>query len=193
MHLAVVFHFHSSFKREAIAFRRYFQKDLKLPSKNIHLYDGRSFEKGIVLSSFLQKISKIKEPLVLYYGGHGCRNGWELSPVYKFPYAAVAQLFKRRSKPTIFVNDCCYGMALKDHLSKLKCQHLLLGLAPKTKEGYGTLVFGITRCWKNRSLADPKLWAWKRNKLSRFILELSAKRLRYGAKLDRLCYQKKPA
>ena len=191
VHILVVLHFSPQFEQETVQFYEYFKNHLKLSRKESHFFNATACLDGIKLEDMLAKVSKINEPLVIYYGGHGYRNGWQLGENHQISYKWLVARLKKRKRPTIFVNDCCFAMALQDHLHKLRCRYLLLGLAPKTLEGFESIVPALLDCWKNRRTADPKLWVWNRQRLSPFILKKSGDRLRSGAKLDYLCYPKK--
>ncbi len=192
MHLAIVSHFKPEFTEETVQFCEYFQKQLRLPNSNTHFYNANSFDEGISIQNFLKGIAKINEPIVIYYGGHGYRKGWHLHDNYKIPYSVIVDALKSHKKPIIFVNDCCFGMALQDYFGVLKCLYLLLGLSPKTLEGFGSvMVDKIVHCWRHSKPADPKLWVYGRQSLSKFVLEKCASRLRCGENLDYICYPKK--
>ncbi|MBI4991958.1 MAG: hypothetical protein HZB99_01960 [Candidatus Harrisonbacteria bacterium] len=191
MHLVIVQHFKPEFESETAEFFEYFRNQVKLPLDRIHFYNEEVYKKKVSLEDFLKDIAKINEPVVLYYGGHGYRDGWQLLENRLMSYRSLIQILRNRSKPAIFVNDCCFGMALKDHICGLQCRYLLLGLAPKTCEGEGSVVPGIIRCWKERRLADPRLWVMDKDKRTPFILEKYIDLLRCGDQLDNFCYPKK--
>ena len=191
MRVILVSHFSNEFAKDTVRFYEYFRKILKIPKFKIHFYNSGDFDEGIKIHNFLKKAGKIKETLVVYYGGHGYRKGWKLSDKYKISYKTIINSLCQHKRPIIFVNDCCFGMALKDYLLLLQCPYLLLSLSPKTMVGYGSLVSGVITCWKARKSADPRLWVNKANELTSFILKKCAQRLRYGKKLDYLCYPKK--
>lgn len=190
MHILVVSHFSPEFEAETVEFYEYFKYQLGFSREESHFYNFGACLDGLTLDDMLSRVAKIDEPLVIYYGGHGYREGWRLSEEYYVSYQNIIDKLTRRKKPTIFVNDCCFGMALQDYLRKLKCRYLLLGLAPKTLEGFDSVVPAIVNCWGNRRPADPKLWVYRREELSSFALEKSGARLRHGAALDHLCYPK---
>jgi hypothetical protein len=190
MHILVVSHFSPEFEAETVEFYEYFKNQLNLSRHESHFYNWGAFLDGFSPEDILLKMAEVREPLVIYYGGHGYRNGWNLGDECYMPYEIITDTLKKRTKPTIFVNDCCFGMALQDYLHKLRCQSMLLGLAPKTLEGFDSLVPAVVSCWGNRHPADPKLWVYRKESLSPFVLEKCGLRLRYGAPLDYLCYPK---
>lgn len=164
----------------------YFLKVLKLPE--IHFYTIETYLRGKRVDGVLKELVSKNSPLIIYYGGHGLKDGWKLGDKYLAPYKNVVETLKDQRNPIIFVNDCCFGMAIQDHISKLQCQYLLLGLCPKSKEAFDSVVPGIIKCWGNRQPADPKHWVENRKNFSKFVLEKCADRLRFGAPLDHLCY-----
>jgi len=192
MNLLIVMHFKDEFLETSHDVYDYFRRVLKLPESQIYFYSQETWTRGVSLIDRVNELIAKNTPLVIYYGGHGLRNGWQLSSSVEVPYKTLVSTLRKQKKPLVILNDCCYGMALQPHLRELQCDHLLLGLSPKNKEGYDDQGFvkSITKCWKKHRLADPKLWVLKKEKLSRFVLEKCGGRLRYGAALDHLCYPK---
>lgn len=186
MQLLIVTHFSDEFMEDTVKFYEYFWKVLKLPE--IHFYTIETYLKGKRVEGVLKELVGKNSPLIIYYGGHGLEDGWQLSNKYQIKYNDIFTILKDQREPVIFVNDCCFGMAPQDYLPQLQCPYLLLGLAPKTKEGFGSMVPGIIKCWKNHQPADPKHWVENKKKLSQFVLEKCAARLRFGDNLDPLCY-----
>lgn len=189
MQLLIVTHFSDEFSEDTVKFYEYFLKVLKLPENQIHFYALESFLKGKRVWEVLEALVSKESPLVIYYGGHGLKEGWQLGKKYMAPYENTVMALKEQKLPLIFVNDCCFGMIPKDFFSKLNCLYLLLGLCPKTKTGPASgMVDGILKCWKSHRPADPKHWVEGKETLSKFVLEKCAARLRFGAPLDHLCY-----
>ncbi len=104
-----------------------------------------------------------KEPLIIYYSGHGEKKYWNLRAnkkdgerAYFFKFKRLLRILQKRSAPLIVIADCCYGMSLKKELEKLSYPWLLLGLAPETRIGYGSVEKQIELCWSRRMLARPR-------------------------------------
>jgi hypothetical protein len=183
-------HFSDEFLETSHEIYDYFRRILKLPESQIYFYAQESYLKGVTLIDRLHKLVSKNTPLVIYYGGHGLREGWRLSSRYTVPYAEIVSALQGQRKPLIILNDCCFGMALEDYLSQLQCRHLLLGLSPKTLLGYGSLVSEVIEKWKSRKPADPAQWVHGRENFTPFVLEKCGLRLRRGNRLDYLCYPK---
>ncbi|MBI3046581.1 MAG: hypothetical protein HYY86_03550 [Candidatus Harrisonbacteria bacterium] len=188
MRLLIVTHFSDEFSEDTAKFYEYFLKIVKLPENQISFYALETFIRGQKIEDVFGELVAKDSPLVIYYGGHGARDGWKLSGKYTALYKNIVPVLKGQKKPLIFLNDCCFGMALQDYLPQLNCRHLLLGLCPKTLEGYDSLVPATLKCWKESKPADPKQWVYRRNKLTSFALQKCADRLRRGENLDYLCY-----
>ena len=190
MRLLIVTHFSDEFSEDTAKFYEYFLKIVKLPENQINFYAMETFIRGQKIGDILQELIVKDSALIIYYGGHGLKDGWKLGEKYQIKYSEVFGILKNQKKPLIFANDCCFGMAPQDYLLQLQCSYLLLGLSPKTKEGDGSVVPGIIKCWKKCMPADPKYWIGNKRNLSEFVLEKCADRLRRGGNLDYLCYPK---
>lgn len=188
MQLLIVMHFSDEFSEDTAEFYEYFLRVYKLPESKIHFYTLESFLRGKTVEGVLEELAGKDEPLVIYYGGHGQRNGWKLSSKYAVLYRDIVAALKNQRRPVIFLNDCCFGMALQDYLPRLSCEYLLLGLCPKTLTSYDSLVPAVVRSWRKSQPADPQKWVELRRGLTPFVLEKCASRLRFGEPLDYLCY-----
>jgi len=184
-------HFSDEFSEDTAKFYQYFFREVQLPESQIHFYALETFLRGKKAEDVLRELTAKDSPLIIYYGGHGLKDGWQLSDKYQVKYTDIFIALKGQRKPLIFANDCCFGMAPQDYLPQLQCPYLLLGLSPKTKEGEDSIVPGIIKCWKKCMPADPKHWVDNKKNLSEFVLEKCASRLRFGENLDYLCYPKK--
>lgn len=188
MQLLIVTHFNDEFVEDTVKFYQYFLKVLKFPESQINFYALETFIRGKKAEDVFKELAGKNSPLVIYYGGHGLKDGWQLADKYQVKYNDIFTALKNQREPVIFINDCCFGMAPQNYLPRLQCQSLILGLSPKTQAGEGSVVPGILKCWKNHQPANPEHWVENKNKLSRFVLEKCAARLRFGAPLDHLCY-----
>lgn len=188
MQLLAVMHFSEEFQDTTAEIYEYFLNVLKLGEHNIHFYAQETFIRGIFLEDRLKELADKDSPLVIYYGGHGLRNGWKLSSKYEVGYKDITAVLKNQRKPIIFLNDCCFGMALQNYLPILDCKYMLLGLCPKTLTSSDSLVPAVIRSWKKSQPADPKKWVNLRRWLTPFALEKCASRLRFGEPLDHICY-----
>ncbi len=192
MHVLIVMHFSDEFMETSHEIYDYFRNSVQLPESQIYFYVQESWLKGTTLSDRIQKLVDKNTPLVIYYGGHGLRNGWKLSARKTILYSEIASALQKQEKPLIILNDCCFGMAIGDYLKELSCETLLLGLSPKTMLGYDSLVPSTIKSWASKKPANPAEWVYRKEKMSPFVLQKCSERLRKGPPLDYLCYLKSP-
>ncbi|MHB9019428.1 MAG: hypothetical protein ACYC3G_00925 [Minisyncoccota bacterium] len=128
------------------------------------------------------------EPLVIYYSGHGEKTYWNLRATkksgernYFFKFKRLLGLLKKRKAPLIVVANCCYGMVLKKELKKLNYPWLLIGLAPESRVGYGSMQAQLELLWSHRQIFFP-LYEDSAGKLVKSIKIKSYNKKFYGFK-----------
>lgn len=223
----------NNFIRDCKRFSRYLLKKVGLERKDIFYFN---FEKGIKVNAFLRNLKNVvdlypNESLIVYYSGHGEKDYWNLrkdswnshtnkyqgNKKYFLKFPRLLRIFQKRSLPLIIISDCCYGMSLGKKLKKLSYPWLLLGLAPETRVGYGSVQSQITKNWSKHCRANPKydngnkkvryikIKSYNKNlygfrygdgkHFRKFFFSFRYKRirvvLRAGSDIDHLCYPKK--
>lgn len=147
-----------------LGFYHYLREKARLLEEKIFSYDGRNVLR-LKAKGIANEISRIislnpREPLVLYYGGHGFRDGWALkigcsTEGYSLGHKKLADVLQKQLGPLIIIADCCYAMSLKKYLKKLSCKLLLLGATPENLTGYGGVIRQIIKSWVLGKVANP--------------------------------------
>ncbi|MBU4347918.1 hypothetical protein KJ671_00175 [Patescibacteria group bacterium] len=186
-------YFHNSGK----FFYRFVRKELKIAKKDVFVYGLRQkTQSSESLLHFIEKVAKKskKEPLAIYYTGHGLFGSWSFSEEIEFSYEELAWIFSKRKKPLIIINDCCYSMSLVPYLKTLICKRLLISTTMKGLEAFSNskIIKEILKFWRARKPANPKYF--NGIKFVRRLIKPSRAievKLREGDDLDYLMYPKK--
>ncbi len=156
----------SEFMRDCKFFIRYLVKRVGLKTEDVHFLKPGTI-KTMRLWGLLETIKEIvrlnpNEPLLVSYSGHGEAGYWNLRPhtkekkTYYFKFKQLIRILKKRNAPLIVVADCCYGMSIRKELKKLDYPWLLIGLAPQTRVGYGSIGQQAMLYWSRNKPANPK-------------------------------------
>lgn len=217
------------FTKDCEKLRRYLIRKVGLKKKDISFFDPKCIL-NIKLKGLLNKMSKIvfrnsNEPFLVYYSGHGLSKMWSLYEIndgrvksYSLRFTRLMKALKDHNAPLIVVADTCFAMSLKRYMEKLRCQWMLIGLAPEGQYGNETGVLDqVIGSWLKRRPTDPKYNIGKRlvrsfkvkrydqtkscllygndKRFHKFFPYYSFKRieavLRAGSSLDYLVYPKK--
>jgi|GEM_PF-2128826 len=147
-------------------FAKYLILKVGLKNKDISFFKPTKI-KSINLWGLFESIRDVidsysNEPLVIYYSGHGEKSYWNLRATQKsgernyfFKFKRLLGLLKKRNAPLIVVANCCYGMVLKKELKKLNYPWLLIGLAPESRVGYGSMQAQLELLWSHREKLVP--------------------------------------
>lgn len=173
-------------------FARYLILKVGLKIDDVHVFKPIKIN-TISLWGLFESIRSIvdsspNEPLVIYYSGHGEKTHWNLrankkngESSYYFKFKRLRRILQKRNGPLIVIANCCYGMALKKELKRLSCPWLLLGLAPETRVGYGSMQAQLELLWSNRETIFP-LYENSSGRLVKSIKIKSYKKIFYGFK-----------
>lgn len=176
------------FSSSSTDFYFYMRECRGLSDKQFTFYRRREYLRKKSLYQTLRNALKkhAGETIVLYYSGHGYRDGWHLMRHIFVPYKKLFRIFGKHRRPFIFINDCCFAMAAEKYQKMLRSRNLILGLAPENGIGYASVLRQILRDWSRRQPANPKYWvADARNRPIKSLI------LRRGNKIDYLCYPRK--
>ncbi len=175
---------------DSVRFFEYLINEVGMIKDDIVFYGRAEHEAGTKFSKVLQGITSISryEPLIIYYAGHGLPRGWDFKKNAMILYSFVFQILKKRNWPLIFINDCCFGMVVVHFLKKIKCQKMLLGLAPRDRNGYinkkgNTFLRKIFDRWQKRLPANPRVCIGKKKR--------KRVSLKWGDNLDYIMYSRK--
>ncbi|MDO8443275.1 MAG: caspase family protein [bacterium] len=162
------------FAKDCKRLRRYLLKKVGLKQKDISFFSPKRIL-NIKLKGLLSKVGKIvsknsSEPLLVYYSGHGLSKMWSLYEIndrrvksYSLCFTRLMKVLKNHNAPLIVVADTCFAMSLKRHMEELRCQWMLIGLAPEGQYGDEAGVLGqVIESWLKRRPADPKYNTGKR-------------------------------
>jgi hypothetical protein len=185
----------SFFNRSGKIFKDFLINDLGLRKEDVFVYgvDQKRFSNiGLMRMIEMADRKSRKEPLVIYYTGHGFPSGWAFSTNVDLSYRSLIEILNKRLAPLIVINDCCFAMSMALSLKKMKCRHLLIGITMKNRIGYDDegVIKEVLRFWRAKKLANPRYYDGK--KFRRYVKLKSGKtirvHLRRGSSLDYLFY-----
>ncbi len=192
---------------DAADFFNYLVKEVGLTKDDIFFYGPAEYAAKISFHNIFFRVCDLtqKEPLVIYYSGHGDQRGWDFTNELFIAYEELAEFmdFKKRSAPLILINDCCYGMAAVDYFRGLNFKKVIFGLAPRdfpgqSDESGSFLLPELFKYWRKGMSALPifkinmkELPAELRRDLKAKKISIDHPNLRYGDQIDYLLFPQK--
>mgnify|MGYP001602943082 FL=1 len=144
---------------------KYLKNKVGISKNKIFLFykNIKRFKAGGLLRRIEDIVSKsCWEPLLICFDGHGIKGEWALfnndgvfPEPYTFYHKYLVKVLEEQRGPLIIIADCCHAMSLSEYLKKLKCKKLLIGLSPKNKLGFGSVLAQILEEWNSGNVADP--------------------------------------
>ena len=178
----------TTFSLECVKLYKYLFDKLSIPKEKIYFFSPEEFMRlkigGILRDLKIMIKQDPYEPLVIYFNGHGRINEWcfytkdgcAYLPFVLCHKKLIRALRKQRG-PLIIIADCCFSMSLMESLKNLKCEKLLIGLSPKNRVGFDSVLDQVLEKWNSGNIANPLYNNGKRK--IRFIKRTDYRKSKY--------------
>jgi len=98
--------------------------------------------------------NKFSPLLLIFYNGHGLKEGWAVNPNKYFRYETLVKILKERIGRTLLINDCCHAFSVMFAIQEAS-------LAP---ENFGV----IAACGENEEsygISESVLESWSKSEI----------------------------
>jgi hypothetical protein len=145
---------------------RYLRKKLRFKDSQISFLRTSGFKNAISAANKFKSIIDEHENdnILFYYSGHGIseNHGWCLGKPgnkskYLF-YGLLGKIFKSFLGKLVFINDCCYALAVEPYLKDLEGRYLLFGSSRAENVSSISVLDSILWPWQDSLPAFPKVY-----------------------------------